>query len=163
MTSYHCQMLRNIFCYHDMQYRAHLRPQSRENGQKPVSWIINEDDFSRKKRPCNFPTLILLYHHTKFRKNSTAGNTRTAADTRTTFPGCSSTAASLKAQVSTLVPFKPSQLQPSSLHTSFTSLRLHNQTLFTFISCNMSQVQLLHFKKMAKSLPFYSFIGYFFT
>ena len=73
------------------------------------------------------------------------------------------TAASLKAQVSTLVPFKPSQLQPSSLHTSFTSLRLHNQTLFTFISCNMSQVQLLHFKKMAKSLPFYSFIGYFFT
>ena len=145
MTSYRYQMLRNIFCYHDMQYRAHLRPQSRENGQKPVSWIINEDDFSRKKRPCNFPTLILLYHHTKFRKNPTTGNTRTAADGRThgrmTFSGSSSTAASLKAQVSTLVPFKPSQLQQTSLH----SLWLHNQEMLTFISCNTSQIQLLHF------------------
>ena len=67
-----------------------------------------------------------------------------------TFPGSSSTAASLKAQVSTLAPYKPSQLQLTSIHTFFTNSWLQNQKQYTFIW----QIQQLDFIKTARSLPF---------
>ena len=60
------------------------------------------------------------------------------------------TAASLKAQVSTLVPYMPSWLQPTSLHTFSTSFWLQNQKQHTFIW----QIQQLDFIKTARSLPF---------
>ena len=52
-------MLRNILYYHNMQYQVYPRSQTGENGQNLFSWIINEIEFSREKRPCNFPILCL--------------------------------------------------------------------------------------------------------
>ena len=103
-----------------MQYQVHLRPQSPENGQKPFSWIINEDYFSQEIRPCQSATITVLYHRAKFRQNPMSGSTRFRVTHTHTHWLLSQvlaqlklrTATCLKAQISTLVllSFKPSNL-----------------------------------------------------
>ena len=69
---------------------------------------------------------------------------------QTSFSDSSSTAASLKAQVSTLAPYKTSQLQPTRRHTFFTSSWLQKQKQRTLIR----QIHQLDFLKTAISMPF---------
>ena len=104
-----------------MQYQVHLKSQTRENAQNLFSWIINEDDFSWKIRPCHFPTFIVLQHHTKFRQNPMTGNMKIMADGHTiiiSFSGSGSTATCLKAQISTLVELQPGKVVRPSVRSS---------------------------------------------
>ena len=40
MTCYHCQTLKNILYYHNMQYQVDPTDQTPENGQKPLFWLF---------------------------------------------------------------------------------------------------------------------------
>ena len=55
-----CKVKENHLESIPVKFHAYPRSQTRKKGQNLFSWIINEIDFSRKKRPCQFPSFIVL-------------------------------------------------------------------------------------------------------